>query len=175
MNTVKTTKIEKKWKDKKTGEMKTLTIDYAKVKDRLLAFWEENPRGSIDTTPSFLEDGKVLFVASLKTDQGDPFSKQAKGSALSGEDGEKNFEKLETIAVGRALALLGYAVTGEIASSEEMERFQEYKQERKKNALESLKEAKTLEELRKTYLALGSLMADKDILVLKDTLKTTLK
>ena len=49
MNKVKTTTIEKKYKDKKTGEYKSLKIEHAKVKDRLKAFWEENPNGKIET------------------------------------------------------------------------------------------------------------------------------
>ena len=35
MATVKTTAIEKKYKDKKTGEWKSLIINHAKVNDRL--------------------------------------------------------------------------------------------------------------------------------------------
>jgi hypothetical protein len=37
--------------------------------------------------------------------------------------GEKALEKLESIAVGRALAFAGYLASGEIATAEEMERF----------------------------------------------------
>ena len=43
MNKVSTTRIVKKYQDKKTGQWKEITIDYAKVGDRLKAFREANP------------------------------------------------------------------------------------------------------------------------------------
>lgn len=174
MLSVKTTRIEKHYKDKKTGQLKMLTIDYAKVKDRLLAFWEDNPKGAIETSPVPYE-GKTMFKCSVIKDQSDQYSQKATGHALEGDQGEKSFEKLETIAVGRALALLGYAVTGEIASSEEMEKFYAYKAEKKEEAMTAMRAATTLDELKKIYLNLGSFMGDPDILALKDSLKLNLK
>lgn len=116
-------------------ERKTKTIDlqgkdYAQVKDRLLEFWKDCPHGKIESDPKFLDDGRVLFSAQITKDQSDEFSPKAPGHAI-GKVGEKakDFEKLETIAIGRALALLGYSAGGEIASSEEMQEFGEWKQE----------------------------------------------
>lgn len=124
----KLTKIEKKYKDKKTGEYKSRTIEYAKVKDRLLEFRQDCPRGSIVTTYEFLTD-RIIFRTHIIKDKGDVASAEATGHATGKDDGtEKIFEKLETIATGRALALLGYGAEGEIASSEEMEAFEESKQ-----------------------------------------------
>jgi len=124
----KVTKIEKKYKDKKTGEMKSMTINYSKVKDRLLEFRQDCPRGSIVPSYAFLTD-RIIFSCHIMKDKSDPGSAEARGHATGKDDGtEKIFEKLETIATGRALALLGYGAEGEIASSEEMEAFEESKQ-----------------------------------------------
>lgn len=178
---VQTTAIEKKYKDKKTGEYKTLTINYAKVKDRLTAFWEENPSGSIVTKPQEFM-GKIMFQTEIMIDKGNPQSRTATGTALQGTDadGEKVFEKLETISVGRALALLGYAVSGEVASSEEMEEFHKYREEKrtgeKLNAIENLEEVKDLETLKTTWMNLKAyLREDKDLVELKDKRKEELK
>jgi len=147
----KVTKIEKKYKDKKTGEYKSLTIEYAKIPDRLKMFWEENPNGKIETTPT-IANGQVIFKAHILTDKSDESCKESTGHTLGGTTNEKDFEKLETLAVGRALALLGYASSGEIASSEEMEefnRFQEQKKEKQlEEAIEKLSGAKDLAEIK---------------------------
>lgn len=123
------TKIEKKYKDKKTGEYKSMTIEYAKVNDRLLEFRQDCPKGSIVTSFQLVTD-RIIFKAHIVKDRGDETSAEATGHATGKDDGtEKVFEKLETIATGRALALLGYGAKGEIASSEEMEEFLAHKQE----------------------------------------------
>lgn len=123
------TKIEKKYKDKKTGEYKSMTIEYAKVNDRLLEFRTDCPKGSIVTSFQLVTD-RIIFKAHIVKDRGDVTSAEATGHATGKDDGsEKVFEKLETIATGRALALLGYGAKGEIASSEEMEEFLEHKQQ----------------------------------------------
>jgi len=128
VKTSKVTRITKKYKDRKTGEMKEMTINYAKVKDRLLEFRQDCPRGSIMPTYAFLTD-RIIFSCHITKDRGDVGSAEATGHATGKDDGtEKIFEKLETIATGRALALLGYGAEGEIASSEEMEAFEESKQ-----------------------------------------------
>lgn len=153
-SSVKTTRIEKKYKDKKTGEWKSITIDYAKVADRLKEFREANPRSKTSTQYKILEDGTVIFKAYVWKDKTDfidilkvsgaeaaMLSADSDGTAKSNDEGEKSFEKLETIAIGRALALLGYAGTGEIASSEEMERYEEWKLKTVEDAVESIKTA----------------------------------
>lgn len=156
---VKTTAIEKKYKDKKTGEYKSLTINHAKVKDRLMAFWEENPNGKIETKPHIMNDGRVMFSANILRDKSDIASREATAHALGTTTGDKDFEKLETIAVGRALALLGYATDGEIASSEEMEEFNRYKKERLdaeiSEAKSKLDKSKDLDSLAKAWSSLS--------------------
>ena len=152
---VKTTAIEKKYKDKKTGEYKSITIYHAKVKDRLKAFWEENSRGKIDTSYKMETNGLTVFKTTMLRDKADPHSREATAHAMGNVTDEKSFEKLETISVGRCLALLGYATDGEIASSEEMEEFENYKQTQKEAMLfemaEKISEIKTIEELRILY------------------------
>lgn len=143
--------------------MKTKTVDlkgkqYAQVKDRLQEFRKANPRAKIETTPIVQDEGSILFKAYILTDKADLNSAEATGHALGEKGKEKSFEKLETIAVGRALALLGYASDGDIASSEEMEEFEAHKAEKHKEmifeATEKLTSAKTLAQVRKVWASL---------------------
>ncbi len=154
----KVTRIEKKYKDKRTGEERLLTIDYSKVKDRLKEFRESCPRGSIVTSHTTLTD-RITFRAHIIKDKGDVASAEATGHATGRDDGsEKVFEKLETIAVGRALALLGYASDGEIASSEEMDEFLVYQEEQKEAMMleytERIESVTSLDELRDVWASI---------------------
>lgn len=157
MQKVKTTKIEKKYKDKKTGEFKSITIEHAKVKDRLKLFWEENPTGKIETSSSMMGEN-VVFKTFILADKANPASREATGHALGKLGSDKDYEKLETISVGRALALLGYATDGEVASLEEMEYFIKYKKEIAQRELEEwqakLEGAKTAVELKQVWIAI---------------------
>jgi len=157
--------------------MKTITLqgkEYAQVVERLKEFRKDNPRGKIETTPHIQEDGKVLFKAYILKDKSDENSAEATGHALGENKGIKAFEKLETIAVGRALALLGYASDGEIASGEEMEEYLKFQEEKKSNLLGEaqvkLENTKTLQELSAVWAStpgtLKPLLAE-----LKDNLK----
>ena len=104
--------------------------DYALVPDRLKIFRQENPRGDVDTNPTYNADGSITFKAVITKDRADANSAKASGTARYTERElakPKQFEKLETISVGRALANLGYLNDGQIATSEEMEDFEEYK------------------------------------------------
>ena len=160
MTNVKTTKIEKKYKDKKTGEYKSITIEHAKVKDRLKAFWEQNPMGKIET--KYEKDADtVVFSTFILADKSNEFSREATGHAMANLPlGDKDYEKLETISVGRALALLGYATDGEVASFEEMEDFVKFKEEKKETQLREfetkLLSTKTEQELREVWATLPS-------------------
>lgn len=128
---------------------------YAKVSKRLNAFRSENPRALIETTPIPQENGMVMFRTKIVKDKADEFSAEATGHALQTKAGQKDFEKLETISVGRALALLGYGADGEIASSEEMEEFEEYKnskaQEKIQEYTEQLQATKSMDELKEVW------------------------
>ena len=105
-----------------SSERKVETIDigkglqYAKVAARSAEFHRDNEKCSIETTCEFKE-GFVLFCARVTTSKG-TFT----GHSMDKVGGrQKQFEKQETIAVGRALAFAGYLATGEIACAEEME------------------------------------------------------
>ena len=159
---------------------KTKTVDlkgkqYAQVKDRLQEFRSANPHALIETTPTIQDDGVVLFRARILTNKADDTSAEATGHAFGNVGkGEKSFEKLETIAVGRALALLGYASDGEIASSEEMEEFLAQKEEKRQqmimDATEKLTSTKTLAQLKKVWASLP-VEAKTELTKLKEELK----
>ncbi len=104
------------------AERKTDTIDigkgiqYAKVAARSAEFHKDNDQCSIETTCEF-KDGFVLFSAKVTTAKG-TFT----GHSMDKVGGrQKQFEKQETIAVGRALAFAGYLASGDIACAEEMD------------------------------------------------------
>jgi hypothetical protein len=109
--------------NEETRRTKTTTIgggvEYAKVADRLLEFHEDVSECSIETTVEFKE-GWVLAGAKVSSPRG-VFT----GHSLGEAKGKKALEKMETIAVGRALAFAGYAASGDIASFEEMEMFRQ--------------------------------------------------
>ena len=123
----------------------------------------------------------MLFKARIVKDKSNASSAEATGHALSSEvrgAKEKQFEKLETIAVGRALALLGYAASGEVASSEEMAEFLEHRELRKREAIneavESLESCETLDSLKTTFTSLGVLMRENEVIAAKDAMKKKL-
>uniref|UniRef100_A0A6M3LS24 Uncharacterized protein n=1 Tax=viral metagenome TaxID=1070528 RepID=A0A6M3LS24_9ZZZZ len=93
-------------------------IKYAKVASRLAAFHEDNDACNVETSCEFKE-GYTLFSAKLTTKKG-TFTGHSLAKVTSGQ---KQFEKQETIAVGRALAFAGYLSSGDIASQEEMSDF----------------------------------------------------
>lgn len=144
--------------------------DYALVPGRLLKFREANPRGKIKTTPKFNEDGSLEFQAYILKDKADENSADATGSAYytaKEMQKAKAYEKLETISVGRALSLLGYLNDGQIASSEEMEEFEDYKNNQKMEAIEStitqIESADTLENLAAFWKTLSPKIATIDV------------
>lgn len=156
--------------------MKTRTIslqgkEYAQVKDRLNEFRKENPRGLIETTPTIQADGQIMFKTRIVKDKADETSAEATGHALGQNKGAKAFEKLETISVGRALALLGYGSDGAIASSEEMEEFEDWKLEKELEAIDKISKCKNLAELKEVWNSIGNLTTSKRIQELKDKKK----
>ena len=179
------------------GRIKTVKIgggiDYAKVADRIKIFWEENPNGKIDTEREDISDNKVRFIARIWRDSKVildlatvgtdvniiKLTANAMASADATKKGDKENEKLETVAVGRALAMLGYLASGEVASREEMEQFEAYKadlfQDEIDKTIEKMKKAKTIDELRKFYVSLSAeLRTNQEILSIKDELKKKL-
>ncbi len=165
--------------------MKTQTISYGSVKEyatvpaRIKEFREACPNGLIETSPITQSDGQVIFTARILKDKANPSSGEATGHSIGKISGTKAFEKLETIAIGRALAILGYMASGEIASSEEMEEFMQYQNEKKSEiiavAVEELSKATTLEELQTIWKSLGTAIKEPEVVAKKDELKQTLK
>lgn len=165
-NNVKTTVIEKK--NKATGRV--TRINYAKAVDRINAFWENNPKGKIETEHKY-DNGNIVFKAYVWRDKSDyidlvksgvdiraAFSScDATGTSEYARDDEKKYEKLETLSIARALAIMGYAASGEIASSEEMEIYDEFKREQLEAQLSEIlvkiSGAKTLEDLKNIWVA----------------------
>jgi len=184
MNKVKTTKI-------KGG------IDYAKVVDRLGEFRTSNARSKISVKFTYDEVGNLTHTARIWKDKTDYYellksgvsaadaleSCDAEGSSFMPKDRlkqEKGFEKNETIAIGRALAILGYAVSGEVASSEEMEEFESWKmskvEEARAQAIEKISGAKNIDELLGVWKSLTKeQQLDKEVAARKDAKKEELK
>jgi hypothetical protein len=100
--------------------------EYATVPQRLLEFRKNHPRAEVVTKPEIQADGTIVFTAKITSDRAKEDSSTATGHSYGKNSGDKAFEKLETVAVGRALSLLGYLNNGQIASTEEMEQFEEY-------------------------------------------------
>lgn len=91
-------------------------VQYAKVAARSAEFHRDNKECAIETSCEF-KDGFVLFSAKVTTKKG-TFT----GHSMDKVSGrQKQFEKQETIAVGRALAFAGYLSSGDIACQEEMD------------------------------------------------------
>lgn len=151
--------------------------EYARVPARLKLFREDTANGLIETSPTFHDNGVVMFTARIVKDKSDPNSAEATGHSYGKSTGVKEFEKLETIAVGRALALLGYLASGEVASFEEIEAWNAEKKQQHEKAvmetIENMNSATTLPELRKVFME-SNLMSDEDIIVAKDIRKAEL-
>lgn len=191
LNSVKVSKIEKTFTDKKTNEVKKICIDYAKVTDRLEAFRTNHPNSKILTSYK-TENNKVVFKAFLWRDKTEVIQSLANGiskeliyltadaeaTAQKTITNDKDFEKLETMAIGRALSNLGYSSTGKIAESMVSE-LDQYKDELYQDSVDSvidrLQNCKTLDELKSNYQALKPVLRlDKTIKVITEEIKKKL-
>jgi hypothetical protein len=105
-------------------EIKTIDLKgkaYAPVGNRLNAFHEKYSSNSIRTSYNFAE-GWCIFRAKVVPNVEKPEIYYT-GHSMGKVNTEKALEKLETVAIGRALAIAGFAPDGTIASYEEMEKF----------------------------------------------------
>lgn len=151
---------------------------YATVPERLKEFRELHKRALIETSHTIHEDGSVVFNTRILTDKSDTNSAESTGSAMytaKQMQGSKAFEKLETISVGRALALLGYLNNGQVATSEEMDEFNAYQDEKIEQAVDELKSAPTLEDLKTIFMGLGNLIAHSQVIEAKNNRKQELQ
>lgn len=95
---------------------------YAQVNDRVKAFRQLCPMGTIETEIISLENGVVTMKATVRDDEG-----HVLGTGLAQEKESSSFinktsfiENCETSAVGRALGFAGIGVDGSMASAEEV-------------------------------------------------------
>lgn len=136
----------------KLATIKVQGGEYATVPTRLKAFLEANPRAKI-TTEDLSGADFIKFKTTIKVDQADPESLQADGHAMSVKTGMKEYEKTETISLGRCLGKLGWLNDGQIASTEELEDFYGFRID---NLKKQLKEAKDLKELTVLFSTLDA-------------------
>ena len=132
----------------KLATVKVQGGDYATVPTRLKAFRETHPKASVETQPT-MEGDQIIFKATIIADVSDPESPRATGHSFGKNQGAKAFEKLETVAVGRALSLLGYLNNGEIASTEELEEFYDFQFDNYEKKIDGAKDVKELLEIYK--------------------------
>lgn len=154
--------------------------EYAKVPERLKLFREDCPNGLIETKPTMQPDGSMMFQTRVLKDKSNPSSAEATGTAFYNAiemKKAKAFEKLETISVGRALALLGYLASGEVASSEEMDEFLANKETERQayiqEQVDAFGDAKTMEELKELWAVTNK--TEPKILAAKDKRKLELE
>lgn len=164
--------------DRKAKTMQLSGNDYAKVAERLRLFRTDFPASKTQTAYEYEIDKTVVFTVWVWKDKSDLLelmqggvtdkevlreSADANGSA-KGEVGvkAKDFEKLETIALGRALGQLGYLASGEIASFEEMEEFNKFRENQQKEAIEDaierINKAKNNDELNTIVKSIAAVL-----------------
>jgi hypothetical protein len=152
--------------------------EYSGVPKRLKRFREDTVRGDVNTSHTFLPDGGLTFQATVVKDRSDEYSARSTGTAYYNAEEmskKKAFEKLETISVGRALSLLGYLNNGEIASTEEMEEFNKYQDEKRETAIqiavEKMSRATNQKELKEAFVSDISLVSEERVVKFKDEMK----
>lgn len=151
--------------------------EYATVPARLKEFRETNPRASIKSVPKHHEDGSLEFETIIIVDKSDEYSADANGHAFytSVEAKQKKaYEKLETISIGRCLAKLGYLNNGEVATTEEMDEFESFKQDRSTEAVNTINNCKTIDELKTYFLSIGTLASNPTVYAAKEAKKKEL-
>ena len=114
------------------NNMKKLpTIDikgkqYVMVKDRIIAFNELYPSGSIETEIVKNDENSVVVKATIKVDDEKSgrairiFNGHSEAYRNGGQMGQVPVEVAETSAVGRALAMLGIGIIESVASADEI-------------------------------------------------------
>lgn len=138
--------------EKKTKNGQVKTNNYNTVNQRILAFRELYPNGSIQTEILSMEDGAVLFKATAYDDDGKVI---ATGHAREKEgDGFINatsfIENCETSAIGRALGIIGIGAVDALASFQEVANAIT-QQNQIKEKEDAQNEEALLEELKKWY------------------------
>ena len=108
--------------ERTTKNGKVIKNKYNTVNQRILAFRELYPNGSLQTEILSIADGVVLFKATAFDDEGKVI---ATGHAQEKEDSSfinktSYIENCETSAIGRALGIIGIGAVDSLASFEEV-------------------------------------------------------
>jgi len=106
--------------------MKIRGKEYVEVKDRVLKFNKDYPKGFIKTE-IVQQDEKLITMRAIVTPEVSELERVFTGTAQEWKDDPRSMvnktsfvENCETSAVGRALALMGIGVVDSIASAEEV-------------------------------------------------------
>ena len=133
-------------------QLKTITLSgkkYAQVSERLRAIHEDHKDFDIITSSELVGEYATLKATLVIREE---TNTTYTGHSYGKVGVAKAFEKLETIAVGRALAFAGYHADGEIASSDEMADYtQAVDSQELQEAISLLNKAETIEDLRKIH------------------------
>lgn len=166
-------------------KLKTVNLqgkEYAQVAERLRQFREDFPNSKILPKNTISETGDKEFTTYIWKDRatyisGDLNSADAAGTSWGQPKNPKDREKFETVSIGRALAILGYLASGEVASFEEMEDYYKEKEAQRvayiQEQVDLLDNAKTLEELKEIWGNTNKI--EPDILAAKDKRKAELE
>lgn len=120
---IKVTRLSRNSKNKETGKVTKVTKGYAEVPQRVKAFREVYPAGSITTEIIVVSEKSVTMKATVRDEQGTVIA-----TGHASENTEKNaqinatsmLENCETSCVGRALGFAGFGISDSIASYEEV-------------------------------------------------------
>ena len=109
---------------------------YAEVSERILAFRKLNPNGKIITEIVEKTENDVTIKATIYDEDKEEL---ATGYASEVKKGLVNsvsmLENCETSAIGRALGFCGFGIDNGIASGQDMEKVEQYKQKNKKEEI----------------------------------------
>ena len=143
--------------------------EYAQVNDRVKAFRQLCPEGSIETDIIAMENGVVTMKAIVKDENGNIL-----GTGLAQEKESSSYinktsfiENCETSAVGRALGFAGIGVDGSMASAEEIANAilnQESDNSRKTQKKESKKQEEPSKEVKEMLTDEAIANVDKNLI-----------
>lgn len=191
--------------NKRVATKRMGNFDMASAGDRILAFWEKYPKGKIFTDKDGKDGELKVFTSYIWKDNATWFEAlknmpagvtkevaeyillmsadaNAPAKQPDGTEGKKDFEKLDTVSVGRALAKLGFLKDGQVASDEELEDrqyYQEYVQDKIEKesdaAVLAMSECKDLNALAQVWASIpGNIKVVKRVAEKKEEYKNEL-
>lgn len=145
---------------------------YAGVSERVLAFRKLNPNGRIITEIIDRTDNDITMKATILDNENNVL---ATGYASEIKKGLVNsismLENCETSAIGRALGFCGYGIDNGIASGQDMEKVEQYKQQNKKEEIYSNMYISYDEAVKMVKVAINDLCRKQGIVVTDLSLK----